>query len=72
MYGLHVFHWGSSAGDRFALEAGEEEWMNYLQIAGDQQRPLFAQLEFVAGDDPQQAVQDAKQLRNWIDALELI
>ncbi|MEM1158427.1 MAG: TIM barrel protein [Verrucomicrobiota bacterium] len=71
LYGLHVFHWGLSAAERFPLEWGAEDWMNYLEIARDRENPVFAQLEFVPNDDPEQMLEDAKQLRNWIDALKI-
>jgi len=71
LYGLHVFHWGKSAAERFPLDSGEGEWMSYLEIASDGKDPMFALLEFVRGDEPEQLLEDAKQLRNWIDAVEV-
>ncbi|MEM6884841.1 MAG: TIM barrel protein [Verrucomicrobiota bacterium] len=71
LFGLHVFHWGLSAAERYPLEHGIEDWMSYLEIASDREQPVLAQLEFVRNDDPRQLLQDAKQLRNWIDALQI-
>ncbi len=71
LHGLHVFHWGLSAAERFPLADGVEDWVNYLEIASDREHPVFAQLEFTKNDDPNQLLEDAKQLRNWVDALQI-
>lgn len=64
LVGLHVFAWAED-GARLPLRAGESAWKRYLakaSAAGD----MFAMLEFVAGDDPQQMLSDAATLRGWL------
>lgn len=69
--GLHVFQWHAVTGEREPLEAGASVWPEYLRraapvaAAGDQ--TLFALLEFVRGDDPEQMARDAATLRRWLE-----
>lgn len=70
---LHVFHWRFCpfAGtwneniDRRPLSEGADEWRRLLSVplpAGDH----YALLEFVRGDEPEQFVQDAATLKQWL------
>ncbi len=66
LMGLHVFQWGVG-GERQPLSAGEDIWPPCLdQVAKACLNPLFAHLEFVAKDDPQQMREDAATLQRWI------
>ena len=65
LIGLHVFHWDGKTRERLPLVDGSEAWAAYLAKApkcGD----LFASLEFVADDDPENMVADAATLREWL------
>lgn len=65
--GLHVFSWGGASGyDRFGLEEGRKEWLLYLKKAATVNRPLYAMLEFVKSDAPEQFLKDAETLKTWI------
>ncbi len=63
---LHVFHWIN--GIRAPLQAGADEWLEYLKLAagtGDH----YALLEFVMNDDEDQFRRDADTLRTLIRRL---
>ena len=65
--GLHVFSWGGASGyDRFSLEEGRDQWLQYLKKAATVNRPLYAMLEFVKNDAPEQFLKDAETLKTWI------
>lgn len=68
--GLHVFHWAEHTAERRPLSEGEEAWRKYLtRIPGklaDPEADLFALLEFVRGDRPEQLLEDAATLRAWL------
>lgn len=70
LMGLHVFHW-SDAGERLPLSQGVDVWipaLQYLVDAASQSgiAPLYAHLEFTAGDDDTQMKEDAVTLRGWL------
>lgn len=67
--GFHVFQWSSGSLVRHALEDGRSEWMDYLTLAVRADRPLYALLEFVKNDDPQQFLADAKTLKKWVQEI---
>ncbi|MBD2845996.1 sugar phosphate isomerase/epimerase [Paenibacillus sp. IB182496] len=61
---LHVFHW--EPGVRLPLEAGEEQWDDYIRLARMSGAPRYAMLEFVKDDSPQQFLKDAAVLRRLL------
>lgn len=64
---LHVFHW-KSWNERYALAEGEGVWMNYLQAyAGKKDGACI--MEFVKDDSPEQFLEDAATLNQWITNL---
>jgi sugar phosphate isomerase/epimerase len=65
LIGLHVFQWDLETGARLALADGETAWKAYLARAKEA-ADMFAMLEFVKGDDPEQMVRDAATLRGWL------
>lgn len=78
--GLHMFNWDALTGSREPLEGGWAEWKEYLKKAktcsraGDGQangdnriKPgMYAMLEFVKEDKPQQFLEDAQTLVHWL------
>lgn len=69
LYGVHVFQKGAKAAERCRLQTGEDCWPNYLELAGDCDYVSHASLEFVREDDPQQFLEDASCLREWIEMI---
>lgn len=65
---LHVFHWAAD-GTRLALAEGRAEWDDYLRIAGKNDRPRFAMLEFVREGSPEHFREDAAVLRTLLDSV---
>jgi len=63
--GLHVFYWDLEPARKLPLSEGEAVWKPYLAKAA-QAGDLFALLEFVLDDDPQQMLRDAATLRAWL------
>jgi len=68
LVGLHVFHRDPAGGEKLPLAAGRTVWKPYLAKAADA-GDMFAMLEFVIGDDPQQMLRDAATLRSWLAEL---
>ncbi len=71
--GVHVFQWDESTGERRPLAEGKAIWQRYLKKLAPIARHaggLFALLEFVRNDDPQQLIDDAKTLQSWLDELD--
>lgn len=64
---LHVFHWKSWT-ERFALSEGEKAWLPYLQAYAEKQDGACI-MEFVKDDSPQQFMEDAATLNQWIATL---
>ncbi len=66
LVGLHVFNWHVKTRERLPLEEAAETWGRYLKkakTAGD----IYAMLEFVRNDDPEQFLEDAECLKKLID-----
>ena len=68
---LHVFHWTFNGENReqFPLSAGENVWLDYLKLANTLSDDRDAMLEFVKNNSPEQFLQDAATLKNWLDEL---
>jgi 3-dehydroshikimate dehydratase len=64
LIGLHVFYWDSK-GRRLPLQDGAAMWQPHIAKAR-QAGAMFALLEFVLNEDPQQMVRDAATLREWL------
>lgn len=62
---LHVFSWNPCT-ERQTLVQGAQRWKKYLQRVVQSDRDCFALIEFVKGDDPEQYVQDAQVLNQWL------
>ncbi|MCX7045215.1 MAG: TIM barrel protein [Candidatus Sumerlaeota bacterium] len=71
--GLHVFQWDLQTVAKQPLSEGESVWPAYLRkaakAANNQSGDLFALLEFVIADNPNQMLRDAATLREWIKEL---
>jgi 3-dehydroshikimate dehydratase len=61
----HVFHWRSIP-DRLPLCDGADAWSRYLRELALRKDPTHVQLEYVAGDRPDQFLADAATLRYWV------
>lgn len=66
--GLHVFHWDRVTFERLPL-LEDPTWMDYLHAAHVTGYNMYALLEFVRDDDPQQFLADAATLRTWLASL---
>lgn len=64
---LHVFHWDDQ-NQRLPLAQGTPHWPSYLKTAATLRPGTFALLEFVAGDRPEQFLQDAATLKSWLSS----
>jgi 3-dehydroshikimate dehydratase len=65
---IHVFHW-TPGYERYPLAAGEASWMRYLRAIARDGARRFALLEFVQDDEPENFLQDAHTLRDWLENL---
>lgn len=63
---LHVFQWQGT--DRKPLAKGEKDWLQYFEIASDQER--YVMLEFVKDDRPEQFLDDARTLKQFVKQVE--
>jgi 3-dehydroshikimate dehydratase len=64
---LHVFHWCPESRARLPLQAGSSRWEAYLALAATGGKDsLYALLEFVRADDPENLAGDARVLCDWI------
>jgi sugar phosphate isomerase/epimerase len=64
---LHVFH-RDSENRRLPLAQGASEWAIYLAAAARLRPQAAALIEFVAGDRPEQFLEDAAVLRQLLQA----
>jgi sugar phosphate isomerase/epimerase len=68
---VHAFTWrepkekGGPA-ERLPLAEGKASWARYLQAVADVGHDCFVELEFVRGDAPEQFLEDAATLREWL------
>ncbi|MEZ4637910.1 MAG: TIM barrel protein [Caldilineaceae bacterium] len=63
--GVHVFNWHRETHERLPLAAAAD-WKQYLAKANSCGRDLYALIEFVRGDAPEQFLDDAAALKTWI------
>lgn len=64
--GLHVFNWHRTTFERLPLAEAAADWRRYLDKAEATGRDLFAGIEFVRNDDPDQFLADAAALKSWL------
>ena len=62
---IHVFHWGKD-NERLCLADGRAAWERYLAKARSTGQNHFAMLEFVREDEPNNFLQDALTLKQWL------
>jgi sugar phosphate isomerase/epimerase len=62
---IHVFNWQSYQ-NRFLLESGFSDWLEYLKILQSGNHNRFASLEFVKNDEPENFLKDAATLKRLI------
>jgi 3-dehydroshikimate dehydratase len=66
LVGLHVFNWHGVTHERLPLADGRGEWLRYFEKAESSGRDLYALIEFVRGDAPEQFLADAAALQSWL------
>lgn len=64
--GVHIFNWDRTTFERLPLAGAAGDWAQYLSKAASAGRELFALIEFVRGDAPEQFLEDATALKSWI------
>jgi 3-dehydroshikimate dehydratase len=64
--GLHVFNWHRTTYERLPLAGAGADWLRYLEKAESSGRDLYALIEFVRGDAPEQFLEDAGMLKSWL------
>lgn len=62
---LHVFSW-TDARERLPLAEGAELWQQYFSVIRDLPQRRYALIEFVKGNVPEQLIEDAKTLNQWL------
>ena len=63
---VHVFQWLPDHSRR-PLAEGLKSWREHFSTIAETGRDVFAMIEFVRNDDPQQFLEDARTLRHLID-----
>ncbi len=65
---LHVFYWQHENGQniRRPLSEGEERWLQYLAAANRGRVDRFGLIEFVMDGSPEQFLEDATTLKEWL------
>lgn len=66
---VHVFQWSQTPEGltRNPLADGRGEWRDYLKAAAATRREVWALLEFVRGNEPDQLLRDATVLQELVD-----
>jgi 3-dehydroshikimate dehydratase len=64
--GIHVFNWHRTTYERLPLADAGAEWQRYIEKAESSERDLYALIEFVRGDAPEQFLADAAALKSWL------
>lgn len=64
---VHTFSWSTKGTDRLPLAAGRERWKIYLDLVRASGRNHHILLEFVRDDSPDQFLEDAATLREWLE-----
>ena len=59
---LHVYYWDENG--RLPLSGGKDDWLGYFSAVDGNDH--YALLEFVKGDSPEQFLEDASVLREWL------
>ncbi len=69
---LHVFSWipRDDTVVRLPLEEGRDEWLDYLATVFQTGSDLYALLEFVRDNEPEQFLRDAASLLSWLQRLD--
>lgn len=62
---IHVFHWFPNY-ERHPLRAGFDRWQTYIEILRSTQKDYRLLIEFVAGDTPEQFLEDAAVIQEFI------
>ena len=63
---VHAFNWHSGPQDQTPLREGADRWNSILALLGEQDHTRYVLLEFVKNGSPDQFLQDAFTLHNWL------
>ncbi|MBZ0300969.1 MAG: sugar phosphate isomerase/epimerase [Anaerolineae bacterium] len=63
---IHCFHWWPTSKDRHTLADGEANWTRYGEKIAALPGDRFVSIEFVKNDAPEQFLQDAATLKQWL------
>lgn len=69
LYGLHVFAWHEETDERLPLSDRIDNWRSYLAQADALGRDMYALIEFVKDDEPDQFVDDAATLEELLSSM---
>jgi sugar phosphate isomerase/epimerase len=64
---IHIFSWKPTSSERLPLAAGAERWSDYLQVVRSSGRNHHVLMEFVRDDSPENFLQDAAVLHQWLE-----
>jgi sugar phosphate isomerase/epimerase len=67
--GVHVFQWNEQTNEKEPLSVGAAIWRRYLEKLAPAARKaggIYALIEFVRNEDPEQFLQDAAELKRWL------
>lgn len=67
--GAHVFHWWPDHTNRLPLSEGKDRWEMYLNTLNSCGTDIYALMEFVKDDDPQNFLTDAQTFRELLSSL---
>jgi sugar phosphate isomerase/epimerase len=64
--GIHCFHWWPDHTVRLPLAEGRDDWNEYLAKLSTINLDMYALMEFVPDDKPENFVRDAEVLKEWL------
>lgn len=65
---IHTFWW-TTGGERRPLHEGHKEWNRFLKVVNTLEGERWVLLEFVCEDSPEAFLEDARTLRQWLNAI---
>ena len=68
---IHVFYWPDGSVVQFSpLSEGAEKWSKYLSALASSKNTMYALMEFVRDNSPEQFLEDARTLQTWLEQTE--
>jgi 3-dehydroshikimate dehydratase len=65
--GVHCFHWWPDHTSRLPLAEGSDHWKCYLEKLAGIEHDMYALMEFVPDDKPENFIRDAEVLKGWLE-----